>query len=143
MPVQPVQCSGSSAWDVAEMRRRRRRKRGRRCGTGVGGAMGERERWRAGGVSRFVALSGSLADLRMCVRSGHSRARALSLSHAPILKRAREGKAMLTASFSARSGLSPLPKMDSTKSRLQTMEPGTRKRTCPPVSMFKGEMFKG
>ena len=36
---------------------------------------------------------------------------------------------LLTASFSARSGLSPFPKIDSTKSRLHTMEPGTRKRT--------------
>ena len=34
------------------------------------------------------------------------------------------------ASFSAKSGLSPFPKMDSTKSRLATMDPGTMKRTC-------------
>mmetsp|Transcript_130380 Transcript_130380/g.194041 ORF Transcript_130380/g.194041 Transcript_130380/m.194041 type:complete len:201 (+) Transcript_130380:2866-3468(+) len=41
------------------------------------------------------------------------------------------------ASFSARSGLSPLPKIDSTKSRLDTHDPGTKKRTSEVLSGVK------
>ena len=128
IPVQPVQCSGSRAASFSAR-------------SGLSPAT-----W-------FLVCGHACAHQRMCMITGGSCAGAAGgrlnkrgRGHSQRLRAQRAHKRQRhkpTTSLWAVPLALPLPKIDSTKSRLHTMDPGTMKRTCQCIRIRHASVRHG